>query len=59
MLVSKLRNKQINEKEFDIKVDKIVKKMEKIGKLYEIKFRKIDSPRDILPGNLEESLRLY
>ena len=33
--------------------------MEKIGKLYEIKFRKIDSPRDILPGNLEESLRLY
>ena len=59
VLVSKLRNKQINEKEFEIKVKKITKRMERIAEQYDIKFQKIASPRDILPGDLKESLRAY
>ena len=33
--------------------------MEEIAKQYDIKFQKIASPRDILPGDLKESLRAY
>jgi hypothetical protein len=58
-LVSKLRNKQITETEFKIKAEKITKRMERIAEQYDIKFQKIASPRDILPGDLKESLRAY
>ena len=58
-LVSKLRNKQITETEFEIKAEKITKRMERIAEQYDIKFQKIASPRDILPGDLKESLRAY
>ena len=59
VLSSRLRNRDINEKEFELKVDKIIKRIQEIGERYSIKFDKISSPRDIKPFDLKESLKAY